>query len=129
MCYSKFSGKPNEMLEGGRPCDGPGSHPRKGGGEEEGNVRHSLSLHAKETEYKLEPDGPPGLSADFTIHLFILHYSLGEFRLSYTRSKEFFFLLLFCSSEGCNRRVSQAGKYILESEETLFSGFTCVARE
>ena len=32
MCYSKFSGKPNEMLEGGGPCDGPGSHPRKGGG-------------------------------------------------------------------------------------------------
>lgn len=128
MCYSKFSGKPNEMLEGGGlvmdldPILGKG-------GEEEGNVRHSLSLHAKETEYKLEPDGPPGLSADFTIHLFILHYSLGEFRLSYTRSKEFFFLLLFCSSEGCNRQVSQAGKYILESEETLFSGFTCVARE
>ena len=32
MCNSKFSGKPNEMLGGGGACDGPGSHPRKGGG-------------------------------------------------------------------------------------------------
>ena len=77
----------------------------KGGGEEEGNVRHSLSLHAKETENKLEPDGPPGLSADFTIHLFILHYSLGEFRLSYTRSKEFFFFIIVLQFRG----VQQAG--------------------
>lgn len=56
MCNSKFSGKPNEMLGGG-PCDGPGSHPRKGGGEEEGNVRHSLSLHAKETGISLSQMG------------------------------------------------------------------------
>ena len=74
------------------------------GGEEEGNVRHSLSLHAKETEYKLEPDGPPGLSADFTIHLFILHYSLGEFRLSYTRSKKFFFNYCFAVPRGATGR-------------------------
>ena len=106
MCYSKFSGKPNKMLEGGGlvmdldPILGKG-----GGGEEEGNVRHSLSLHAKETENKLEPDGPPGLSADFTIHLFILHYSLGEFRLSYTRSKEFFFFIIVLQFRG----VQQAG--------------------
>ena len=55
---------------------------------------------------KLEPDGPPGLSADFTIHLFILHYSLVEFRLSYTRSKEFFFFFIIVLQF---RGVQQAG--------------------
>ena len=105
MCYSKFSGKPNEMLEGGGHLVMDLDPILGKGGEEEGNVRHSLSLHAKETEYKLEPDGPPGLSADFTIHLFILHYSLGEFRLSYTRSKEFFFFIIVLQFRG----VQQAG--------------------
>ena len=58
MCNSKFSGKPNEMLVGGGgACDGPGSHPRKGGGEEEGNVRHSLSRHANETGISLSQMG------------------------------------------------------------------------
>ena len=56
MFNSKFSGKPKEMLL----CDEPGSHPRKEvgvGGGEEGNIRYSLSLYAKETGISLSQMG------------------------------------------------------------------------
>ena len=57
MCNSKFSGKPNEMLGGGGLVMDLDHILGKGGGEEEGNVRHSLSLHAKETGISLSQMG------------------------------------------------------------------------
>ena len=58
MCNSKFSGKPNEMLVGGGGGLLMDLDPNLGkGGEEEGNVRHSLSLHANETGISLSQMG------------------------------------------------------------------------
>ena len=58
MCNSKFSGKPNEMLVGGGGGLVMDLDPILGkGGEEEGNVRHSLSLHANETGISLSQMG------------------------------------------------------------------------
>lgn len=104
MCNNKFSGKPNEMLVGGGGLVMDLDPILGKGGEEEGNVRHSLSLHAKETGISLSQMGHLAeVQTSLSAFLFcITHLVNLDF---HTQDLRNFFLIIVLQFRG----VQQAG--------------------